>query len=192
VFEGLLPEPFNSQVIKLLFRIAHWHGLAKLRLHSDISLEILENETTTLGVEFRRFQTEVCPNFNTRELRKEAASRKRRKTKESGTAMRPLKKKSCKETEVQADTDNSEVVAPKSLPSEGEFGNPENKSRESGTLPKQFNLNSYKNHCFGDYASTIKDYGTTDSYSTEPVSRSQISLAWISCSFCSRLHFREN
>ena len=35
---------------------------------------------------------------------------------------------------------------------------------------KIFNLNTYKNHSLGDYVRTIRKYGTTDSYSTEPVS----------------------
>jgi hypothetical protein len=35
---------------------------------------------------------------------------------------------------------------------------------------KCFNLNTYKNHSLGDYVRTIRMYGTTDSYSTEPVS----------------------
>jgi hypothetical protein len=36
--------------------------------------------------------------------------------------------------------------------------------------PKSFNLNTYKFHALGDYVETIRMYGTTDSYSTEPVS----------------------
>ena len=36
--------------------------------------------------------------------------------------------------------------------------------------PKGFNLNTYKFHSLGDYVETIRMYGTTDSYSTEPVS----------------------
>jgi hypothetical protein len=34
---------------------------------------------------------------------------------------------------------------------------------------KAFNLNTYKVHALGDYVDTIRVYGTTDSYSTEPV-----------------------
>lgn len=36
--------------------------------------------------------------------------------------------------------------------------------------PKGFNLNTYKLHSLGDYADTIRQYGTTDSYSTQLVS----------------------
>jgi hypothetical protein len=40
----------------------------------------------------------------------------------------------------------------------------------AGRQQKQFNLNTYKHHALGDVANTIRRYGTTDSYSTEPVS----------------------
>ena len=34
---------------------------------------------------------------------------------------------------------------------------------------KTFNLQTYKLHALGDYSSSIRKFGTTDSYSTEPV-----------------------
>jgi len=34
---------------------------------------------------------------------------------------------------------------------------------------KTFNLQTYKVHALGDYSSSIRKFGTTDSYSTEPV-----------------------
>ncbi|KAG6912511.1 hypothetical protein DXG01_014119, partial [Tephrocybe rancida] len=34
--------------------------------------------------------------------------------------------------------------------------------------PKSFNLATYKFHALADYASTIRQFGTSDSYSTEP------------------------
>jgi hypothetical protein len=36
--------------------------------------------------------------------------------------------------------------------------------------PKQLELNTYKFHAMGDYVSTIRRYGTTDSYTTQTVS----------------------
>jgi hypothetical protein len=32
---GSIPEPHNGAIQRLLFLCAHWHGLAKLRMHSD-------------------------------------------------------------------------------------------------------------------------------------------------------------
>jgi hypothetical protein len=37
--------------MRLLFIVAHWHGLAKLRLHIDETLEILDEWTIFLGKE---------------------------------------------------------------------------------------------------------------------------------------------
>ena len=36
--------------------------------------------------------------------------------------------------------------------------------------PKKYNLQTYKHHSLGDYPDTIRQYGTSDSYSMEPVS----------------------
>jgi hypothetical protein len=43
------------------------------------------------------------------------------------------------------------------------------KSKHTAQQPKTLNLNTYKFHALGDYTSTIRQYGTTDSYSTEAV-----------------------
>ena len=40
----------------------------------------------------------------------------------------------------------------------------------SGARPKSFNLSTYKIHALGDYARTIRLFGTTDSYTTQIVS----------------------
>ncbi|KAJ7917935.1 hypothetical protein B0H13DRAFT_2321865 [Mycena leptocephala] len=49
VVEGLLLEPFNSEILDLLFTLAEWHTLAKLKLHTDITLSLLDSTTTILG-----------------------------------------------------------------------------------------------------------------------------------------------
>jgi hypothetical protein len=69
VFEGLLPEPHNSSILQLLFTLAHWHGLAKLRMHTDVTLRILDDTTTSLGEQLRHFQAETCSAYTTCELR---------------------------------------------------------------------------------------------------------------------------
>ena len=81
VFEGLLPEPHNTRILQLLFQFAHWHGIAKLRVHSDVTLPILDKETTNLGDKLRAFRSKTCSEFDTRELRREARARKRRQAK---------------------------------------------------------------------------------------------------------------
>jgi hypothetical protein len=67
--------------MRLLFVCAHWHGLVKLRMHTDITLDIADEATTTLGASFRDFQAKVCSAYITRELRREEGARKRRQSK---------------------------------------------------------------------------------------------------------------
>lgn len=71
-----MPED-NDRILTLLYVILSWHGLAKLRLHSDITLKLLRQETIRLGKELRMFQSEVCSRYETYETPKEAASRVR-------------------------------------------------------------------------------------------------------------------
>ncbi|KAH7917303.1 hypothetical protein BV22DRAFT_1135525 [Leucogyrophana mollusca] len=91
VFDALLPEPHNRHVSKLLFLCAYWHALAKLRLHTDETLDLLDAITTSLG---------------------------------------------------------------------------KNRSVDSAACRELLEA-TYKLHALGDYATTIRRFGTTDSYSTE-------------------------
>src|ERR1700690_4171226 len=78
VFEGLFPEPHNKLIMDLLFELATWHGLAKLRMHTESTLKGLDNSTTRLGKLFREFMTTTCEEYETRELPSEEAARGRR------------------------------------------------------------------------------------------------------------------
>jgi hypothetical protein len=80
-FDGLFPEPYNSSILKLLFLCAHWHGLAKLRSHTDLTLDVFEGVTIKTGAAFRHFANNICVNFDTRELAREESQRKRRQAK---------------------------------------------------------------------------------------------------------------
>ena len=81
MFDGLLPEPHNKCVLQLLFDLAHWHGLAKLRMHTDQTLDVLSRATTSLGSSLRCFEETTCAVFETRELERERAARQRRQVK---------------------------------------------------------------------------------------------------------------
>ena len=118
-------------LLDLLFSLNEWLALAKLRIHTESTLKLLETSTTVLGQELRRFVKKVCNRFDTRELPKEEAARGRR--------------------------------AAQMLPAGGINSIP-------GKLSKKLNLNTYKVHALGDYANTIRHFGTTDSYSTQLVS----------------------
>ena len=77
-FEGLLPEPYNTTIITLLYRTAEWHAFAKLRLHTETTLQHLERLTTELGQLMRKFRDITQSRFATFELQKETGARKRR------------------------------------------------------------------------------------------------------------------
>ena len=77
VFEGPLPEPHNSVIMVLLFTCCNWHGLAKLRMHTDLTLGIFDTATTTIGSEFCQFTTNTCNAFHTKELLQETEARHR-------------------------------------------------------------------------------------------------------------------
>jgi hypothetical protein len=84
VFEGLFArQKHNTIVGKLLFEFATWHSLAKLRLHTETTIVDLENSTTRLGRLLRKFESKICPHFDTKELPGEETARKRREAKAS-------------------------------------------------------------------------------------------------------------
>lgn len=144
VFEGLLPAPYDSAVRKLLYRLAEWHALAKLRMHTDSTLDLLESTTTELGREMRSFRKGTCAQFHTTELPGEQAARARRKSR---------KKKSNTVPAVHAEPTTA-TRKPAVEKSEG----------------KQFNLITYKFHALADYVKTIRLFGSTDSYTSQIVS----------------------
>ena len=110
-------------------------------MHTDDTIAILDQSTTHLGADFRKFANNTCPAFSTHELKRESDSRKRRLSKKSQGASGLASKHPV------ATSDSDE-----------------------GPLEKTFSLKTYKFHALGDYVEAIRRYGTTDSYSTEPVS----------------------
>jgi hypothetical protein len=135
-FEDLLPEPYNKDILTLLYTCTHWHALAKLHMHTDETLIVLDAVTVKLGKELRQFQKGTCIAFKTQELKREAERRQHQKSR-SHVA------------EAEATTSTHPTTR----------------------RPKTFNLQTYKLHALGDYSTSIRNFGTTDSYSTEPVSK---------------------
>jgi len=80
VFEGLFPPLHDLTMQCLLFRLSKWHVLAKLRLHTDETLMLLQQSLQRLGDQLRHFQQDTCPAFHTHELPMEAAQRQRKET----------------------------------------------------------------------------------------------------------------
>lgn len=214
VFDGLLPEPHNRSVMELLFVLAHWHALAKLRMHNDLTLAVMEQATISLGKMLRAFSQKTCSAFATKELNREYNSRIRREGKKQASAIRSTTSTSSStgqavpgsETMAQGlpphgtNRPDAQAGAPFSDYAqhghmhEGVDGSSARATRSQphaptrtttsdaepglrvGVLPKgagrrrkTLNLNTFKSHSAGDYVDTIREYGTCDSYSTEPV-----------------------
>ena len=147
VFDGLFEPCNNALIMDLLFELATWHALAKLRLHTESTVCTLETLTTQLGTALQKFQSTICAEFETRDLPSEEAARGRRKAaKAKAKAPEPPKKGKEKEREA-----------------------PIGKKKKKSML-RGFSLSCYKPHSLGDYAKTIRLLGTTDGYSTQTVS----------------------
>ncbi|KAH6869013.1 hypothetical protein BKA70DRAFT_1452213 [Coprinopsis sp. MPI-PUGE-AT-0042] len=156
VFEGPLPPPHNDIVMELLFLLCEWHALAKLRMHHDLTLEMLEKTTITV------------------EPQREAQARARRAASKVGTSSdstMPLEpaQGSGGETTVAAVTlsiltDGGEPlsdVTPPGPPLDGVV------SQSAIRQEKKFSLSTPKYHALGHYTETIRSYGTTDSFTSE-------------------------
>ena len=78
VFEGLLPSSSHDVIVRKLL-LATWHGLAKLRQHTETNIGDLENSTIQLGNMLRLFQQDICSQYQTFDLPSEEAARGRRK-----------------------------------------------------------------------------------------------------------------
>jgi hypothetical protein len=83
---GLFSQPASSSekdILDLLFVLATWHALAKLRMHSTSTLTVFDGVTKILGQLLRRFNDHVCPKYNTRETPSETKKRTSRNASEA-------------------------------------------------------------------------------------------------------------
>ncbi|TFK79623.1 hypothetical protein K466DRAFT_505253, partial [Polyporus arcularius HHB13444] len=83
VFEGLLPLRDDQNVADLLFELANFHALAKLRLHTTTTIDIFRASTRHMYKAFRKFARKTCPRYETRELPREAEARGRREARKN-------------------------------------------------------------------------------------------------------------
>jgi hypothetical protein len=157
-FDSLLPEPHNSVVNSLLFVLAEWHALAKLRLHTEATVRLLESKTVELAKHVHSFMEITCQAIETVETTKEYAARLKRAAKKA--------KKPSSDPPPQGQNDDPSahgIQAGVSIPlsTSGTLA--------KGKLPKSLNIQTYKYHSLADYADHIRRFRTTDSYSTERV-----------------------
>ncbi|OSC98561.1 hypothetical protein PYCCODRAFT_1454293 [Trametes coccinea BRFM310] len=138
VFEHLFSPSHDRMIRHMLFQLAMYHALAKLRLHSDATLSVFDRILGSLGQAMRAFASNVCPDYDTRELDKEVEARQRRQARKSSKG---------KEATCARNT------------------KPTLKGCAERTR-KDFNLNTYKFHCLGDYPGTVRRVGSLDGPST--------------------------
>ena len=135
-------------MMTLLFRLAEWHAFAKLQMHTESTLTLMDSVTKVPGWELCRFREITCLAFSTRELPRECAAR------------------TWKASRKQAKQASKTSTSAKTLLASPETRNP---SPPRKRRRKMFNLSTYKTHTIGDYGHTIRMYGPTDSYSTQMV-----------------------
>ena len=143
-FEGLFKLPENDvhevRILKLLYRMAEWHAFAKLRMHTDPTLEHTETLTSEVGRLLRDFKRTTCAEFNTRELPRETEARGRREQAAASVGASGKTQNAASATTPQA-----------------------------STKEKTFNLNTYKLHAMGEYTHTIWLFGPIELYSSQYV-----------------------
>ena len=153
VIEGLLPAPHDAIVLDMLFALAEFHAFAKMRLHTERTLELFEKSIKTLGEAVRRFETVTCAAYDTKELPRETAARGRR---EAAAAAKTGDK-----TSTSGQSKGKGKAAALKAPRK-----PAGSSRHV-----KFQASTVKWHSFGDYVAYIRAYGTLDVSSTQSVSR---------------------
>jgi hypothetical protein len=94
VFEGLFPPDHDAMAQSLLYQFAQWHALAKLRIHSESTLDFLGETFKKLSRKLRKFRAFTCAAFDTLELPREKAARQRRAAERAETNGPPPDSKS--------------------------------------------------------------------------------------------------
>jgi hypothetical protein len=155
-FEDLLDEPHNKRLMKLLYRTAEWHAFAKLRMHTNSTLEHLEVLTKEFGYLMQQFRDLTCSEFRTAELPCEAAAWNRQQQHA--------------QARVSLASTTGTASAGSQLP-----------SCKSSAQMVTLNLSTIKFHSLGDYMRTIQMFGCMDSFSTQLVGHLQL-CTQIKCS----------
>ncbi|RPD56273.1 hypothetical protein L227DRAFT_508714 [Lentinus tigrinus ALCF2SS1-6] len=78
VIDGLLPLDDNQTIQDMLFELANWHALAKLRMHHDVTLENMEHATKHMYEAIKTFASTTCQQHEAMELPSEMEVRTRR------------------------------------------------------------------------------------------------------------------
>jgi hypothetical protein len=190
VTDGLLPEPYNARLLVLLYRLAEWHALAKLRMHTEHTLQGLDRATTGIGRELRSFREWSRDSFSVKKLPGESNARGRRKRKaratqgDSSSQPEAVMNPSTATSDLTLPSSAAAARTPQTVTNDGAAGSTASEAVSTSTptvgasiagtdtIPAKvqiLNLFTYKLHALGDYVRTIRAFGTTDSYSTQIV-----------------------
>ena len=60
-----------------MYLASYWHSLAKLQVHSETTLDVLDHVTVLFAKALRHFKHVICPCFNTVETDREYKARRR-------------------------------------------------------------------------------------------------------------------
>lgn len=148
VFDGLFPDEHNEIVLDLLFDLNCWLAFAKMRIHTDSTLDDLDNITKELGISLRKFTRTTCAAWETFELPKEARARARQEHRQAQKTQASGSEQTNRSRAQHTTTTSSKM--------------------------KAFNDTTYKLHRLPDYARTIRRIGTTDIFSAQRVSNGVI------------------
>lgn len=138
-------EPLNSVVLDILFVMALFHGLAKLRLHTTSTRAFFRAVTADIGEKLRSFE-EASKGYKTKELESEKARRLKRQAKAKSKKDGKGKGKDVEAAE-----------------------NPPTTNIPTAKKEKGLNLKTYKTHELGHFADDIECHGTLDLCNTQEV-----------------------
>ncbi|KAG9093796.1 hypothetical protein FRC06_011372 [Ceratobasidium sp. 370] len=138
--EGLVPRSVEAQILTVLYVLAQWHSLAKLRRHTSETVAALQRTTTRLGHELREFHR-YTSELDVYETTKERVARQQR-----------IRKKAKPRAALASNSQGLDLGT---------------ETPEIGRRQRQFNLETIKIHVLGDHPESIMHVGTTDSVSTQ-------------------------
>ncbi|KAJ3538377.1 hypothetical protein NMY22_g5192 [Coprinellus aureogranulatus] len=139
-FDGLFPGDHDGRVQDLIFALAHWHALAKLRMHTELTLEVLDLWTSIVDL----------PD----------AISQPHSTVERGP-VEPV-------PHLPSGPTDSRVGSFAPTPAPAAWSVDQTKvEKTAGRNPRKWSLSTPKFHSMGDVVQYIRKTGTTDSYSTQ-------------------------
>lgn len=146
-------------------------------MHDEHTISVFHSVTRSLGKELRRFKKDVCLHYHTLETPQEAQSRRQRDSRKPLLPVDAREPSSSNNPNavplLSSNHSNDSTSDAAALITETIIGRDKGKGKlqeVGGRRVKTFNLNTYKVHSLGDYATAILGHGTSDNFSGDRVS----------------------